>query len=148
MSSRCTSVGLALAALAAATPVAGQAPDLRDVRSWRCDFPITAFADWLADVPEVEVVDGQEFEFYVDNVDIEAGSARLIGNVGAVDMFVVAVGLGVHFTEITSSGNLTVTTIYSEFVEGRGFKAVHARQITLLGIPRPSQNYGFCLPWD
>src|ERR1044071_8666043 len=104
---------------------AAQQP-LESVRSWKCQFPTLATNDWQSDesAPRIKK---QIFSFNIDNVNVDAGTARVIGNTGASDLTVVR-GTGVlHFLETTPAGNLIVTTIFQAVTKSGRFKAVHSR---------------------
>ena len=51
---------------------------LISVRSWKCEFPSLAVADWAQDEPTL-ALEEQAFSFHIDNVDVRAGNARMIG---------------------------------------------------------------------
>lgn len=129
---------LAVAALGAA------GSELSNAKSLKCEFAINASADWPKDQPQPKVSKGQNFGFHIDSIDVDKGTARIIGNAGSADLSVI-LGKGLHFLEVTPGGSLNVTTVYSAEVNAK-FKAVHSRHVRSVG-PLPSQHYGFCQLW-
>jgi hypothetical protein len=123
----------------------GQESVLQTTRSWRCEFTTRAANNWLGEEPVPEVGE-EQFVVNLDSVDTTEGTARMIGNVGASDLYVIA-GVGtLHFVEVTPSGNLNVTTIF-DAPGAAGMKASHSRHVLILGSPLPAQHYGYCRPW-
>ena len=119
---------------------------LVSVKSWKCEFPSLAVADWAQDEPTPALKE-QTFSFHIDNVDVRARNARMIGNAGSEDLAVIS-GTGVlHFLEFTPTGNINITTIFAAVAGADTRKAVHSRHV-LLFHPLPSQAYGFCRPWE
>ena len=121
--------------------------ELRGARSLKCSFPTIATLDWKASDAKPQVGQ-QEFGFTLDGIDHKARKARLIGNVGAVDLGVIDGFKVITFVETTASGNVNMTTVFAEATPGaRRFKAVHSRHVYMLGGPIPSQAYGYCESW-
>ncbi|MHB1095634.1 MAG: hypothetical protein ACYC3F_05635 [Gemmatimonadaceae bacterium] len=119
---------------------------LRATKTFRCTFAASASANMDGDVPKLTTrVD--HFELVFDQIDLERGTARLIGNVGAEDVTVIGGSERLSLLEHTGSGNLQVTVIYMAQRSDGQFKAVHSRHTALLGgLPLPSQTYGSCRP--
>jgi hypothetical protein len=121
--------------------------DLRGARSFKCLFPTIATLDWKTSDAKPQVGQ-QEFGFTLDGIDHKARKARLIGNVGAVDLAVIDGYKVTTFIETTASGNVNVTTVFAAAAPGvRRFRAVHSRHVHMLGGPIPSQAYGYCEIW-
>lgn len=103
---------------------------LRTTRTFRCDF-------------------GDEFRggITLDDVDHQAGSARLVGNVGTADAMTVLGTEGASFVEITPVGAVNVLTVYPWRKVNDGisqpFVAVYSRHTAVAG-PSPSQFHGTC----
>ena len=136
-----------LSAAADVPEVHAQVAEFASVRSWKCEFPVIVSNDWLEPTPAPEI-GVQDMGSQIDNVDLNAGTARMIGNVGSSDLFAVG-GVGqVTFIEVTPGGSIHITAIFESPVSGRGFKATQSRHIAILGDPLPSQAYGYCRPWD
>ena len=89
----------------------------------------------------------QNFEFYFDSIDHAKSRARMIGNAGSEDIAAVQGDFTVSFIEIVPVGTINVTTVYAWNNKAGHFKAVHSRH-TAIGGPSPSQQYGFCQPWE
>ena len=117
------------------------------VRSLKCDFPVFAsqpMGEW-----GIEPKTGkQDFSFHIDGIKLQSGKARLIGNAGSAGLTVITGDGVVNFIERIPSGNLNLTTIYTDPVKKDIFRAVHSRHIRLLGNPGPSQQYGLCQRWE
>ena len=133
----------------------GQEFSLGSVITWQCSFPFTAYPEWESANPTI-ISDTQDFTSLIDNVDVEEGTARLIGNSGSSDLLVVPFGTmsgdtGLTFIEVSPLNVWNLTVIYptpSPPVSGRrSFKAVISRHPDIFG-PSPSQAYGFCTQWE
>jgi len=121
--------------------------ELRGARSLKCSFPTITTLDWKASDAKPQVGQ-QDFGFTLDGIDHKARKARLIGNVGAIDLAVIDGVKVTTFVETTASGNVNMTTVFAEAAPGsRRFKAVHSRHVHMLGGPIPSQAYGYCEIW-
>jgi hypothetical protein len=128
---------------------------LLSARSFKCQFPWFASADWDSDQPTVKKGKQDDFGFHIDGIDHSRQIARLIGNVGSDDLAVVQGGDSVTFIEIVPAGTVNVTTVYAWRNPDGRFKAAHSRH-TVIGVlapgisvggPAPSQNYGYCQVW-
>ena len=129
--------------------------DITTVRSWRCSMPTYTDLSWDGrDLPRL-TTGSQTFVIQIDGVDIEEGTARLIGNNGSEDLRVFSFGTllggpGLTFVEFTPIGSMNVVVIYpteKSMVNGRkSYKAVTSRHPNI-GGPSPSQAYGFCTVW-
>jgi hypothetical protein len=135
------------------------------IESWKCTFPITASVDWIPENPRPEIGQ-QEMVFNIDNVDLGEGfgTARMIGNAGSADFLVLTTGTDsapINFLEVTGAGMLNTVTIFPavgpslsvdrwgfDSLGKRSFKATYSRHVAILGDPLPSQQYGFCVPWE
>jgi len=120
---------------------------LAAVKSWKCEFPLVATSDWQKDEPSPEIKK-QTFSFHIDNVNIKAQTARMIGNAGSEDVVVLFGSDVLHILESTPTGILNVTTVFAAISKSRKFKSVHSRHVILVGDPLPSQAYGYCQPWQ
>ena len=126
-----------------------------DIRSWRCEFPVTTEVDWDGEMLPTIGSGRQDMVFNIDNVDVEERSARFIGNAGSSDLtvtrFVTLTGeIGLTFLEIAPRGGWNVIVIYPtpSTTPGQGsFKAVTSRHPDIFG-PSPSQAYGHCTVWE
>jgi hypothetical protein len=138
-------VALAVGLDAQILPGPKDVQSLLSLRSLKCSFPWYASADWDADEPKIKIA-SQGFTFNIDSIDYKKGSARLIGNAGAVDLGADAGESSASFLEIVPVGTPNLTTVYAWRNREGHFKAVHSRH-TAIGGPSPSQNYGWCQAW-
>lgn len=72
-------------------------------------------------------------------IDADAEKAYMIGNNGSSEVAHIYRGDGRSFIEITTTGNVMVTTITPDM------KAVHSRNSVMFGMLMPSQFYGVCV---
>ncbi len=85
---------------------------------------------------------------HFDSINSKAGSARIIANQGAADVFLFVTAEGFHFIEEAPAGNVNFTTVFAEYAKGtRDFVSVSSRHINLRP-PLPSQHHGTCRVWD
>lgn len=120
---------------------------LGEARSLKCAFSQYASADWNADEPAIKAARQDDFTFHIDGIDHVKRAARLIGNAGAEDLVATRGDATVSFVERVPVGTLNVTTVYAWTNRAGYFKAVHSRHTAIDG-PSPSQNYGWCQPWQ
>jgi hypothetical protein len=126
-----------------------------DIVSWRCEFPITTEVNWDGEMLPTIGSGTQEMSFNIDNVDLEQGRARFIGNAGASDLGVstfttLTQEVGLTFLEVAPRGGWNLIVIYPtpSTTPGLGsFKAVTSRHPDIFG-PAPSQAYGLCMDWE
>jgi len=77
-----------------------------------------------------------------DSIDLEKGSARVIGNGGAGDVRVLRTEIGLSLFE-SGAGVFDTTTVISAYTADRNFPAVDSRHITsMLGKPVAEQCHG------
>ena len=147
---------LGLVTVGALTPGQTKAQSsLADVRSWRCEFPVTTEVDWDGQMLPTVRSGRQDMEFNIDAVDVEERSARFIGNAGSSDLtvtpfYTLTEEIGLTFLEMVPRGGWNVIVIYPTSTTtplGEAFKAVTSRHPDIFG-PSPSQSYGNCLVWD
>lgn len=77
-----------------------------------------------------------------DKINLKTNKARMIGNVGTASIYATPSDGGFTFIEITPSGNMVVTSIYSQ--KNEQYFAVMSRHMDILGEVIISQQYGFC----
>ena len=133
-------------------PLAATAEDpyerLARVKSLKCKFDAGMSGDWKGGILEVKK-DHMEGSLHFDSIDLKAGHARFIGNVGSNNVGVVTTGESITFVERTSSGNFIFTSVFPAYKKGtREFIAVTSRHIMLWGGPLPSQYHGTCQVWE
>jgi hypothetical protein len=118
------------------------------VKSLNCTFPILATGTWKNGEPLAEVKHAP-LSLRFDSVNIDEGTARVIGSFGPSDIF-VRLSLGtLHFVQIFNDGPLYTTTIFPKETRGGKLQAVHTRhEYTEVSLPgftsRPEQYYGEC----
>lgn len=81
-----------------------------------------------------------------DKINLEKGTARIIGNNGAVDIVAKSGMESVHLIEETAFGNLSVATIYTneKFKKINSYPIVISRHMTIFVSPHTSQHRGLC----
>jgi len=121
---------------------------LFSARSLKCTLGEGASGDWKGG--KLEVRKGKwKTVLHFDNINIKAGTARLIGNQGSEDVTVTSTNKGVTFVELTFTGNLNFTTVFASYKKGTSeFIMVTSRHMDLMGAPLPSQYHGTCKVWD
>lgn len=129
---------------------------LRKASLIRCDFDEGGGANWHSDALNgvSSHARGESFGkdgvIRFDNIDLEQGTARMIGNAGADDVRAFATGAGLNFFEQTGSGSVILVTVFFNSPEGEqpgsgALAAVMSRHLAgLLGPPSSSQFYARC----
>jgi hypothetical protein len=137
---------------------------LMSAKSLVCDFPVGTFADWQGTTLKLDN-DQMKGQFHFDNINLKNKSARLIGNLGAVDVMVFASPGGLTFMEATGIGNMIYTTVFPSYLGQKtipgasepdliiknqlpkAFMAVMSRHLfdpVITHLPMPSQFHGYC----
>ena len=85
-------------------------------------------------------------ELLFDKINVEKGTARIIGNNGAVDIVALRGSESVHLIEQTAIGNLSVATIFinEKFKKINSYPIVISRHMTISVSPHTSQHRGLC----
>ena len=110
-------------------------------KAFKCLFPGGVSADDKGKGLSPETTGPMAFT--LASIDTKTKTAQLIGNIGANKVRVIPGDGGLHFLNLTGSGNLVVTTVFaSTDAEGK-FHAVHSRHVSIDG-PIVSQYYGSC----
>ena len=146
----------AILVLVLAVSAAAQAATaLRRAESLYCKFKDGSFTSWTKGKPVVELdvmtESGDPTVFH--SIDLKAGTAKMMGNMGSGSIGVITTASGITFIEPTSSGNMNITTVFAGFVgNSKRFFAVHSRHFFAFGQARPSQYHGICtvpdkMPW-
>ena len=114
--------------------------------SFRCNFTDGQITNFDSGAPTTKH-ESKFTELVYDQIDTIKKSARLIGNVGVAEVQVVEGSQLMHLVEITSSGNLNLTTIFftdKSKLSGT-YPVVHSRHLkTSASGPLPSQYIGLC----
>jgi hypothetical protein len=98
-------------------------------------------------------IPGKGSAMVFDSIDLNKGTARVIGNQGASDVIAIATQSGISFIEKTPAGNLMIATVFAYYKKGtEEFVSVYSRHFgamsqTKLG-PMPSQWHGTCKIWQ
>jgi hypothetical protein len=117
-------------------------------RTLRCELGPGNVAAWSEGTHEV-VIDKGTFNDppspeIIDNIDLTAGRARMVGNVGASNVTATATDSGILFVERTLAGNFVVTTVFATDFLAPWYPAVQSRHVLMGDEPMPSQYYGKC----
>lgn len=113
--------------------------------SVRCKFVEGQVTNFEGGSPEtVRKNDFSDMVF--DQIDLSTNTARLIGNIGTETVRAIKGLDSVHLIEVTSSGNINITTIFFLAAVKAPFNlpVVHSRHVNILGKPLPSQYVGLC----
>jgi hypothetical protein len=81
-----------------------------------------------------------------DKINVEKGTARIIGNNGAVDIVAMRGSESVHLVEQTATGNLSISTIFTneKFKKINSYPIVISRHMSIAVSPHISQHRGLC----
>jgi hypothetical protein len=122
---------------------------LTTVKALKCRFPVAASGTWKAGEP-IAQTRTQELLLQVSAIDVQDGTAELMGVAGRAYVSAVLSGWSLYFVE-NSVGQLNVTTVFAQETAPKKLKAVHSRhgylQMTVgrfISEPSVSQNYGEC----
>lgn len=90
---------------------------------------------------------GSVMKLTITNLNDQAGSAQLIGNVGTADVLFSRLGDQMQFLEQTPSGNLMLLNVYAPPEPGKALPAAYSRHVLIspanIAI---SQFAGSCQP--
>jgi hypothetical protein len=123
---------------------------LRHARSLRCAFTdsaVTAFRDGRRSVEVTHDKGGMVY----DDISIERGTARAIGNAGASDLQAMWRANALWFIERAPAGNVIVTTVFPVYEAGTDrFIVIESRHWTgiALGTGGAEQASGSCTALD
>jgi hypothetical protein len=126
--------------------------NLKKAMMIRCDFKPGATGFWQNQNLSVSLFEWQGGPVTFEVVDLNAGTARMLGGVGAtgsqdgvIDVMVAASGTGLHFSAFTPTRVLVVATVFAN-LDGTGrYRAVMSRHGTPTFYENISeQNYGSC----
>lgn len=127
------------------------ATSLLQAKSMYCVFQDGSFTTWSEGKavvePDVMTKSGDPTIFH--SIDLKARTASMMGNMGSGPITVIPTSSGIHFIEVTDSGNVNFTTVFAGFAKPpKGFFAVHSRHFFASGQARPSQYHGICTVQD
>jgi hypothetical protein len=126
--------------------------NLKNAMMIRCEFKPGATGFWLNQNLSVSLFEWQGGPLTFEVVDLNAGTARILGGAGAtgsqegtVDATVTATGTGLHFSAFTPTRVLVVSTVFANLDRSGRYRAVMSRH----GSPTfyeniSEQNYGSC----
>jgi hypothetical protein len=124
---------------------------LTGVTSLSCTFPASVSTTWKDGEPEVVVKKVPVLTFTIDQIDVQEGSARMVGVASGQHVTASLSGSNLHIMDLRSSGSLTITTIFGQESKDGKLKAVHTRTDYLrysvpgfVSQPEISQHYGDC----
>jgi hypothetical protein len=123
-------------------------PVLATVKSVSCKFSLLATGTWKNGEAQAEVKPAS-LSFTFDSINIEEGTARVIGNFGPSDI-IARLSMGtLHFLQSFSEGPIYTTTVFPKETRSGKLQAVHTRhEYTEVSLPgftsRPEQYYGEC----
>lgn len=117
---------------------------LLSAKSLKCTLGPGAVGIWGTKSVNIDK-DKWNTPIHFDSIDVKAGKARIIGNVGADDISVIVTSAGITFVEQTGSGNLVFTTVFGSYLKGTNeFFVVSSRHMLIMDKPLPSQYHGTC----
>jgi hypothetical protein len=126
--------------------------DLKKAMMIRCEFKPGATGYWQNQNLRVSLFEWMGGPVTFEVVDLSAGTARMLGGVGAtgsqdgvIDVMVAGSGTGLHFSAFTPTRVLVVATVFAN-LDGTGrYRAVMSRHGTPTFYENISeQNYGSC----
>jgi hypothetical protein len=119
---------------------------LRGARSLRCTFT-SSVNTWVRSGHRTIENTTEKSTAVYDNIDIIKGTARIVGNIGAADVFVrfdQRPG-NLWIEEITPSGNEVVTVVFPAYAEGtKEFVVLETRHSMVGQIILGQESFGTC----
>ena len=131
-------IGLILALTLLATPALSQGIP----NALKCSFESGYFTVFEGNKFKSESAGG--IWFVIASINVEAGTAQIVGNAGASDVVLSLGADNMSFVESTPVGNLNITTVYTGTAADGRFLAVHSRHVGHGTDPMLSQMYGLC----
>lgn len=119
----------------------------------RCEFGAGNGGNWPTGTLNVHDAEWQGGPIEYQSVNLDAGTAQMIGTVGATDSLdgsidarVIATSVGLHFLALTSNGYLLTTTVFNERDSNGRFFGVMSRHEGPRGpiFTEGAQFYGVC----
>ena len=119
----------------------------------RCEFGAGNGGNWPTGGLNVHDEEWQGGPIQFQSVNLDAGTAVMIGTVGATDSLdgsidtrAIATSVGLHFLALTSNGYLITTTVFNDRDTNGRFVAVMSRHEGSRGqiYTEGAQFYGFC----
>jgi hypothetical protein len=149
---RLTGAAAAVAASIIFASAAGHAQTgikLADAKSVKCIFPLISTGTWEKDGTVKSTTDKTDMTLQYDDIDIQEGTASVIGLSGKLYIITRMAGVNLHLLAIDGAGPLYITTVFDKPAHPGKFKAAHSRhEFTDVQLPgftsRPEQYYGEC----
>ena len=98
---------------------------LPSVKALKCRFPVAATGTWKAG-EAIAQTRTQELLLQVSQIDVQDGTAEVMGTAGRVYVSAVLSGWSLYFVE-NAVGQLNVTTVFAQEAAPKKLKAVHSR---------------------
>ena len=124
--------------------------DIYNANSFKCDYYYVALGEIKNNKYKIDTSKEDKMKFSYVNIDLNNGSAQMVGNGGTANVTAISgQPSGVHFVEMTSAGNLTMTTIYPQEIGYNSlgqklFTSSHSRHMAMISNSLPQQYYGQC----
>jgi hypothetical protein len=124
--------------------------DVYQAKSFKCNYYYVAIGEIKNNKYKIDTSKEDKMGFSYVNIDLINGSAQMVGNGGTANVTAIsAQPSGVHFVEMTSAGNLTMTTIYPQEIGYNSlgqklFSSSHSRHMAMINNSLPQQYYGQC----
>ena len=121
---------------------------LANAKNLKCVFSLMATGTWKNGEPQAETKP-TKLSLGFDAINVEEGTARVIGMFGPSDI-IVRLSLGtLHFVQSFREGPVYITTIFPKETRNGNLQAVHTRhEYTDVSLPgftsQPEQYYGEC----
>jgi hypothetical protein len=121
---------------------------LAAAKSLRCAFTTMSIGNWKSEGAIGEIKPAK-LTVGFDDVDVDDGTATVLGAFGPSDIIVRLSTGTLHFVQSFREGPLYATTIFPYETTGGRLRAVHTRhEYTEVSLPgftsRPEQYYGDC----
>ena len=117
---------------------------LNEAQSLKCIFGPGITTEWKAGEPKPEDT-RIDVEVYLNDIDLQAGKARLVGSEGTADVSTEVSPMTVNFVGMSGMWNMSMITVYPYYLKGtENFPAVWSRHLYLKDGPLASQFYGSC----
>ncbi len=119
----------------------------------RCEFDAGNGGNWPTATLNVHDAEWQGGPLSFQAVNLDAGTAQMVGTVGATDSLdgtiearAIPTRIGLHFLALTQNGYLITTTVFSERDDSGRFVAVMSRHEGARGaiLTEGAQFYGTC----
>jgi hypothetical protein len=140
---------LCITSVGASSPPEDLAARLRHARGLHCTFT-SAVTTWIRQGHRTVDQTYDKHAVVYDNINVDKGTARVIGNAGAADLLVWLDRSGsLWMLERTPGGNEVVTTVVPMYGEDTNEFVVLESRHTFTGpIVTGETDYGTCKVWD